>query len=170
MTVYQLRIFGLRTLRILVNYAEKWWVTQQMFLMIIYGLYVKQERVPKEPYPEPGKLDKPEIMDMVQPFKRCDCSLLVMVSTCRCIRRKWDLANGRYPPGFDNYFGSDRYNEYKVQEHYSSFMQINIFIFLSLPWSFSFLRKTKKIIHSTDCRITYCCIKCNVEHQSMNMS
>mmetsp|Transcript_10903 Transcript_10903/g.21915 ORF Transcript_10903/g.21915 Transcript_10903/m.21915 type:complete len:617 (+) Transcript_10903:185-2035(+) len=88
----------------------------QMLLMVVYGLYVKQERVPKEPYPEPGRLDQPEIMDMVQPFKR-------------------------YPPGFDNYFGSERYNEYKVQEHYSSFMQINIFIFLSLPWSFSFLRK-----------------------------
>lgn len=41
-----------------------------MLLMIIYGLYVKQERVPKEPYPEPGRLDQPEIMDMVQPFKR----------------------------------------------------------------------------------------------------
>ena len=36
---------------------------------------------------------------------------------------------------------SRRYNEYKTQEHYSSFIQISFFIFLSLPWSFSFLRK-----------------------------
>lgn len=31
--------------------------------------------------------------------------------------------------------------EYKTQEYYSSFIQISFFIFLSLPWSFSFLRK-----------------------------
>jgi len=55
-------------------------------------------------------------MDLVQPFKR-------------------------YPPGFDNYFGSAAYKEQKTQEHYSSFMQISIFTFLSMPWSFAFLRK-----------------------------
>lgn len=31
-------------------------------------------------------------------------------------------------------------NEFKIQEHYSSFIQIVIFTFLALPWSFSFLK------------------------------
>jgi len=88
----------------------------QAFLLIVYGLFVIQDEVPKRPYPDPGVGDKPGMIDFVQPFKR-------------------------YPPGFDNFFGSARNDEFKLQEHYSSFMQISYFVFLSLPWSFSFLRK-----------------------------
>jgi len=88
----------------------------EIVLMIIYGLFVQQEKVPKERFPDAGPEDIPGMLDLVQPFKR-------------------------YPPGFDNFVGSERYNELKLQEHYSSFIQISFFIFLSLPWSFSFLRK-----------------------------
>jgi hypothetical protein len=88
----------------------------QVFLMIIYGIFVTQDAVPKKAYPTAGPGERVELIDFVQPFKR-------------------------YPPGFDNFFGSARNDELKLQEHYSSFMQINIFVFLSLPWSFSFLRK-----------------------------
>ena len=88
----------------------------QAILLVIYGLFVIQEKVPKRPYPDPGAGDKPGMIDFVQPFKR-------------------------YPPGFDNFFGSPRNDEFKLQEHYSSYMQISYFVFLSLPWSFSFLRK-----------------------------
>jgi hypothetical protein len=88
----------------------------QTVLLVLYGLFVQQEKVPKQPYPDPGPADKPGMIDFVQPFKR-------------------------YPPGFDNFFGSPRNEEFKLQEHYSSFMQISYFVFLSMPWSFSFLRK-----------------------------
>mmetsp|Transcript_26548 Transcript_26548/g.63459 ORF Transcript_26548/g.63459 Transcript_26548/m.63459 type:complete len:616 (+) Transcript_26548:411-2258(+) len=88
----------------------------QVFLMVIYGIFVTQDSVPKKLYPTAGPGENPELIDFVQPFKR-------------------------YPPGFDNFFGSARNDEIKLQEHYSSFMQISIFVFLSLPWSFSFLRK-----------------------------
>ena len=88
----------------------------QSSLLIVYGLFVFQEKVPLQPVPQPGPGDNPSLMDLVQPFKR-------------------------YPPGFDNYYGSSSYNQQKLQEHYSSFMQISIFTFLSMPWSFAFLRK-----------------------------
>jgi hypothetical protein len=91
-------------------------LASQIVLLVLYGLFVEQEQVPKRPYPDPGLGDKPGMIDFVQPFKR-------------------------YPPGFDNFFGSPRNDEFKLQEHYSSFMQISYFVFLSLPWSFSFLRK-----------------------------
>ena len=88
----------------------------QSALLLVYGLYVVQNEVPKKPYPDPGPGDKPGMIDFVQPFKR-------------------------YPPGFDNFFGSPRNEEFKLQEHYSSWVQISYFVFLSMPWSFSFLRK-----------------------------
>ena len=83
---------------------------------MLYGLFVTQEKVPKQPYPDPGPADRPGMIDLVVPFKR-------------------------YPPGFDNFYGSQRNLEFKLQEHYSSFVQISYFVFLSMPWSFSFLRK-----------------------------
>eukprot|EP00285_Hemiselmis_virescens_P007624 CAMPEP_0173383260 /NCGR_PEP_ID=MMETSP1356-20130122/5816_1 /TAXON_ID=77927 ORGANISM="Hemiselmis virescens, Strain PCC157" /NCGR_SAMPLE_ID=MMETSP1356 /ASSEMBLY_ACC=CAM_ASM_000847 /LENGTH=623 /DNA_ID=CAMNT_0014338039 /DNA_START=120 /DNA_END=1991 /DNA_ORIENTATION=- len=88
----------------------------EIVLMIFYGLFVENETVPKPNFPDPGEEDLPGLLDLVQPFKR-------------------------YPPGFDNFVGSPRSLERKTQEHYSSFIQIAFFIFLSLPWSFSFLRK-----------------------------
>ena len=39
-------------------------------LLILYGLFVIQDEVPKRPYPDPGAGDKPGMIDFVQPFKR----------------------------------------------------------------------------------------------------
>uniref|UniRef100_A0A7S0F3Q8 Ammonium transporter AmtB-like domain-containing protein n=1 Tax=Hanusia phi TaxID=3032 RepID=A0A7S0F3Q8_9CRYP len=88
----------------------------QILLCILYGLTVQQDKFPKQQLPDPGSLENPNRIDEVPPFKR-------------------------YPPGFDIFLGTARINEFKVQEHYSSFMQISIFVFVGLPWSFSFLRR-----------------------------
>jgi hypothetical protein len=66
--------------------------------------------------PEPGAMENPKRIDYVTPFKR-------------------------YPPGHDVFAGSARMSEFKIQEHYSSFIQIFMFTFLALPWSFSFLKR-----------------------------
>lgn len=55
----------------------------EIALMIVYGLFVENETIPKPKFPDPGPEDIPEMLDLVQPFKR-------------------------YPPGFDNYVGSAR--------------------------------------------------------------
>jgi hypothetical protein len=66
--------------------------------------------------PDPGAMENPKRIDYVTPFKR-------------------------YPPGHDIFAGSPRMSEFKIQEHYSSFIQIFMFTFLALPWSFSFLKR-----------------------------
>jgi hypothetical protein len=87
----------------------------QTAMLIAWALLVEAD-ARKEPVPDPGLLENPDRIDYVQPFKR-------------------------YPPGHDIFAGSERMDEFKIQEHYSSFVQITMFTFLALPWSFSFLKR-----------------------------
>ena len=87
----------------------------QTSFVIVWALFMEAD-ARKQPKPDPGMLEDPARIDYVQPFKR-------------------------YPPGHDIFSGSERMNEFKIQEHYSSFVQITMFTFLALPWSFSFLKK-----------------------------
>mmetsp|Transcript_12872 Transcript_12872/g.35671 ORF Transcript_12872/g.35671 Transcript_12872/m.35671 type:complete len:635 (+) Transcript_12872:3-1907(+) len=88
----------------------------QIGLLVIYGITVSQDKYPKSAAPTAGSGEDPTKIDYVKPFKR-------------------------YPPGYDIFTGTDLMNAFKVEEHYSSFIQIFIFTFLGLPWSFSFLRR-----------------------------
>ena len=87
----------------------------QTSFVIVWALFMEAD-ARKQPKPDPGDLENPARIDYVQPFKR-------------------------YPPGHDIFSGSERMNEFKIQEHYSSFVQITMFTFLALPWSFSFLKR-----------------------------
>lgn len=63
----------------------------QIGLCIIWGLTVQQDKFPKQPIPRAGLLENPDRIDQVPSFKR-------------------------YPPGYDIFTGSERINQYKVQE------------------------------------------------------
>jgi hypothetical protein len=97
------------------NYHTTFLLLIQVAFVIFWGTSVEAD-ARKKPMPDPGDLENPDRIDYCTPFKR-------------------------YPPGHDIFAGSPRLDDFKIQEHYSSFVQITIFTFLALPWSFSFLKK-----------------------------
>ena len=97
------------------NYHTTFLLLIQVAFVIFWATNVEAD-ARKKPMPDPGELENPERIDYTTPFKR-------------------------YPPGHDIFAGSPRLDDFKIQEHYSSFVQITIFTFLALPWSFSFLKK-----------------------------